>query len=178
MSKPFKKLRSKSENDIQWKAYNFALGAEDGSSEINVSKNSYSSSLLEMLPSHSTSAPESEFISQEKITVKRLNEVYNDVDTDERCCYLKVDTQGYEQQVLLGGNVVIENFKLIQLEMSIVPMYSGEATFREMLDFMEDLGFGLVSLEPGFSDKRSGQLLQVDGVFANKDLLNDKSLIG
>ena len=34
-----------------------------------------------------------------------------------------------------------------------------------MCQYLEEKGYTLVSLEPGFGDSNSGQLLQVDGIF-------------
>jgi len=49
--------------------------------------------------------------------------------------------------------------------MSLVPLYEGSLLFNEMYRYMVDQGYSLVSIEPGFIDKNSGQLLQVDGIF-------------
>jgi len=37
-----------------------------------------------------------------------------------------------------------------------------------MINLIEDQGFTIYSLEPGFYDKNTGQLLQVDGIFFRK----------
>ena len=47
-------------------------------------------------------------------------------------------------------------------------LYKGETLFNEMLTFIVDMGFVLHSLEPGFHDEKSGQLLQVDAIFYRK----------
>jgi hypothetical protein len=49
--------------------------------------------------------------------------------------------------------------------MSLEPLYQGQLLFGQMCDFMQAEGYRLVALEPGFSDTRTGQLLQVDGIF-------------
>ena len=51
--------------------------------------------------------------------------------------------------------------------MSIIQLYEGELEFIEMIEFLKDKGFKLFSLENGFSNLDSGQLLQVDGIFVN-----------
>ena len=48
--------------------------------------------------------------------------------------------------------------------MSLVPLYEEELTFIKMCQYLEEKGY-TVSLEPGFGDSNSGQLLQVDGIF-------------
>ena len=37
--------------------------------------------------------------------------------------------------------------------------------FNDMCLLMSEKGYGLVAIEPGFSDPHSGQLLQADGIF-------------
>jgi hypothetical protein len=58
----------------------------------------------------------------------------------------------------------------LQLEMSLVPLYNNELLFPEFLRYLNDRGYSLYSLENGFSNPDSGQLLQVDGIFFRKDL--------
>ena len=53
----------------------------------------------------------------------------------------------------------------VQLEMSLVPLYEGSATFDDLYRIMRDFGFELVAMEEVFSDEKSGKLLQIDGVF-------------
>ena len=47
----------------------------------------------------------------------------------------------------------------------MVELYKGETLITEMLNLIEENGFTIYSLEPGFYNKNTGQLLQVDGVF-------------
>ena len=49
--------------------------------------------------------------------------------------------------------------------MSLTPLYDGQALFGELYQFLSDLGYGMVAIEPGFEDRDTGQLLQLDGVF-------------
>jgi hypothetical protein len=57
LSDIFKKLENVSSKDPNWSVYNYALGNENGKSEINIAQNTYSSSILNMLPLHLKSAP-------------------------------------------------------------------------------------------------------------------------
>lgn len=164
----FQKLQSSSQKDPKWQAFHFALGHENTRSFINVSNNSSSSSILEMLPQHLESAPHSKFIDKEDIEVKALDAVFSDLCDIEDNIMLKIDTQGYEKNVLEGAKASLQYVKIIQLEMSIVPLYDNEMLFRDMIDYLEKLGFKLFSLENGFANPETGQLLQVDGVFVRE----------
>ena len=58
--------------------------------------------------------------------------------------------------------------------MSIIELYKGEMLFQQMTQYLEDRGFVLISLENGFSNSTTGELLQVDGIFVNKAFANKK----
>jgi hypothetical protein len=83
---------------------------------------------------------------------------------------LKIDTQGFEKNVILGGTQVLSKIDVIKVEMSIVPLYENEILYIEMIDFLDKKGFELYYLENGFSDDKTGKLLQLDGVFVNKKI--------
>ena len=57
---------------------------------------------------------------------------------------------------------------LIQLEMSLLPLYESAPSYREILDAMERRGFRLVGIEPGFASP-TGALLQADGLFTTNE---------
>jgi len=78
---------------------------------------------------------------------------------------LKIDTQGYERRVLDGAERSLESVVLLQLEMSLVPLYEGETLFHEMCPLLHQKGFRMVSIEPGMKDEKTGHLFQVDGIF-------------
>ena len=79
-----------------------ALGAEEGTSEINIAGNSWSSSLLDMARAHANAAPESAYVGKYVIEVKTLDSVYSEYANDNSRPFLKIDTQGYTKQVLDG----------------------------------------------------------------------------
>ena len=132
---------------------------------MNISANSYSSSILDMLSSHLESAPESEYIGQEEISIRRLDSIFNDVCNHDDKLYIKIDTQGYEKCVLEGAEKALESVDILELELSFIPLYKDGPLFHEMFNLLYKKGFVLVHVEPGFTDPSTGQILQVDGIF-------------
>ena len=61
LKEEFKILEKKASKDSMWKTFNYALGSRNGIEKINISENSYSSSILELLPDHIENAPQSKF---------------------------------------------------------------------------------------------------------------------
>jgi FkbM family methyltransferase len=151
--------------DHSWKALKVALGSEDVDQTINIAANLDSSSILGMLPAHLEAAPHSQYVGQERITVRRLDTVIEGLYSHNDSIYLKIDTQGYEKHVIEGAEKTLAHIGTIQVEMSLTPLYQGGPLLDEMCELLHNKGYSLVSIEPGFSDKKTGRLLQVDGTF-------------
>lgn len=163
----FEKLKKASMNDSQWTINHFALGDIATKNTINIAGNSGSSSILKMESKHVETLPESEYIGTQEIEIKTLNTVFDSFYKQGNKVMLKIDTQGYEKNVLEGADQVLDKITLIQLEMSLIPLYQDEILFTEMVQYMEGKGFTLIALENGFSDSKTGELFQVDGIFRN-----------
>jgi len=164
----YNKLIQLKKNDPLWDAFNFALGDKHETSIINISGNSYSSSILDMLDTHLDSAPESRYIGRQEILIKRLDEIFIDISNESTNIMLKMDVQGFEKEVLDGAKNCINQIDIIQLEMSIKRLYKDELILCEMINYLDQLNFELFSLENGYFDSHTGQLLQADGIFVRK----------
>lgn len=165
LSAPFEALAAHARADGRWEAHRVALGDKDGTETIHVAGNSYSSSLLEMLPAHADAAPGSAYVGAETITVRTLDGWFPELHRGEKNVYLKIDTQGFEAHVLRGARASLAQIPTVQLELSLVPLYAGQKLFDEMVALMREQGYRMVSVEPGFADPRTGELLQADGIF-------------
>jgi FkbM family methyltransferase len=142
-----------------------ALGAAPGEANMNVAQNSFSSSLLPMLATHADAAPESVYIGQDLTRIITLDSVFDRYCGGGERVFLKIDTQGYEKQVLDGARASLARIVAVQLELSVVPLYESQLPYRHFLDFFQEAGFTLWSLLPGFTDRRTSQLLQFDALF-------------
>ncbi len=142
-----------------------ALGRAPGEARINLARNSVSSSLLPMHDAHLKAAPDSKFIASETVRVERLDDIARPLLPKDGRLFLKVDTQGYEEEVLAGADLVLKSVSAMQLELSVVPLYQGAPSLRRILELCEGLGFYLHGLIPGFYEEKSGRLLQMDGLF-------------
>jgi hypothetical protein len=67
----------------------------------------------------------------------------DDVLAGDPACdiFLKVDVQGFEKQVLEGAQEVLNRTVALYLELPIQHLYEGSWTFREAINFIDDLGF-------------------------------------
>ena len=160
-------LTANAARDAAWTiAPRAAIGDRDGEIDINVAGNSASSSVLDMLGTHSDAAPESAYVGKERVTLSRLDAAAEPYVCGARNVFVKVDTQGYEAAVVRGGPIVFARAAAVQIELSMVPLYAGQPLWDEMIALMGTQGLVLWALWPGFADPASGRLLQVDAIFA------------
>lgn len=169
VSESYQALEQRAQHDDLWDTYKCALGDVNEQATINISQNRYSSSFLSVLPSSVSSAFGSECASQEAIDMVTLDSVIDSLHVPGHGVYLKIDTQGYEDKVLDGAKKALKMIDTIQLEMSIVSLYSEALLFDEMHRRLVELGYRLVSIEPGFTNEDTGELLQFDGVYHRYD---------
>ncbi len=152
--------------DELWEVVNVAIGDDDHTTEINVSENSQSSSILGILPVTLEAAPTARYVGRQRVDVRRLDGIIDEYLDRQARPYLKVDVQGYERQVLAGATRSLADRIIgVQVECSLVPLYDCEARFEEILELMKEQDFTLMSIEPEFSNDTTGQLLQADLIF-------------
>lgn len=156
--------------DAKWIVHDrVALGAAPGDVRIHVSVNSVSSSILPMLDAHAAAAPRSAYVGSATTPVLPLDAVYDRYRGAGERAYLKIDTQGFESEVLKGAERSLESLVGVEIELSLVPLYQGQDLYRHFLDFFDSRGFALWDVVPMFRDGRTGRLLQVDAVFVRPD---------
>jgi len=168
LTEAFSILQKHTEKDKNWKAEQIGLGNFDGETIINVAQNSVSSSILNIRKEHVEAVPDSKYISQENITIRKLDSIFNKYEQKGKNFFLKIDTQGFEREVINGALLSLPKITGIQVEMSLVQLYEGESMYDDSKKLIESYGFELYSLEPGFSDPDSGKLMQIDGIFFRK----------
>lgn len=156
--------------DLNWKVHpRCAVGNFNGEIEIHIAGNSYSSSIRQMLPAHSNAAPDSVSVGIEQTRVIMIDNLIDKWMDFKGNIYLKIDTQGFEAEVLQGAKLTLEQVVAVQLELSIVELYKGQALYDYFFDFFRDRGFMLFQLIPGFLNPQNGQLLQFDAVFIRQE---------
>jgi FkbM family methyltransferase len=152
--------------DPTWQvAPRMALGERDGEALIEVSAESDMSSILPQSALLGEVSPSSRITRREPAPLHRLDAVAGSYLRPGDRAFLKIDTQGYEPQVLAGAGALIERLLGIQLEMSLVPIYQGERDFRTTFDQLTAAGFEPYLLLPGYFERKLARQLQLDGVF-------------
>lgn len=174
LSSAYAVLSRRASKDSNWEAVRGAVGEGGGEIEINVSANSYSSSLLKVTDAHLDAAPASQVVATESVPMVSLRDLVAERRIDPATTLLKVDTQGYESQVLDGAGPLVGEFAAIQLELSVVELYAGQVLHDELIARLSAAGYGMWSMETGISG-RDGRLLQYDGLFVRRSLPGQES---
>jgi FkbM family methyltransferase len=145
-----------------------ALGRRSGSVTLHVAGNSASSSVLAMLPTHADAAPESRYVGSEVVPLEPLDALASGYFRDDSRALLKIDTQGYEGEVLRGAAGTLARAIGLQLELSLVPLYEGQELMAALLEQLSGLGFELWAVAPAFVDGRTGRMLQMDATLVRR----------
>ncbi len=159
----FRTLAQKAQADRNWEVNNCALGTESGTATINVSDSSTYSSILAMKDVATRHDPAAVSRRQEAIQIRMLDEFLNAFSGN---ALLKIDTQGYEKQVLEGGRRVLSAVKGVLMELPVIHLYQGTWHLHEAIDYMKQSGFVPAQIYPvnyHLNDPQS--LLEVDCLF-------------
>lgn len=164
-----KKLSKNSQKDPLWIVHErIALGSKRGAGIINVSENSYSSSFLKITQRLLSNTPDTRYVKKINVGVTTLDSVFNSYVKKSNKVFLKIDTQGFESEVLKGSIKNLRNISGIQLELSTEALYEKQKTYEYFLTFLKKYNFRLWSIIPGYWNKKTGQMLQFDGIFIKK----------
>ncbi len=164
----YEELAALANKDGRWKAINMALGDKEGVANINVAQWSVFSSILPQLPAATTFDSEAQVVRSESVRVARLDDIFADLPKST-AAFLKIDTQGYEQQVLLGAPECLSSVLGVQMELPIMHLYEGTWKFHEAVAYMSDLGFEISNIVPVNYDKTDTvSLVEADCIFRRR----------
>lgn len=166
LSAPYQVLSRMAGSDPRHECLRVALGNSDQAQVMQVSGNVVSSSLFQITDEAVAACPESTAVGAETVRVARLDTIRDEVLRADDRVYLKIDTQGYEREVLLGALHTLPRVQAVEVELSLAPLYAGQPLLPELWSLLHEQGFRPVWLERGFTDPRTGFMLQVDGLFA------------
>ncbi|NMF63093.1 FkbM family methyltransferase [Brasilonema octagenarum] len=161
----FNSLQKTKTKDSKWSGFNFALGAENGTTQINLTNFSDLSSILEPTEYAKSVAPAFEVKEKIQIQLKTLDTFWNENKLDNSKVFLKLDCQGFEEQILQGANESLQKVVGVQMELSLKALYKNQRLYNDSIAFMKENKFELYHILPVFSDVNTGQLLDMDGFF-------------
>lgn len=134
----FEALQKSAISDPLWSVTKTALGNHAGTAELNVYGNHTLSSLLkptELLSSYDTGVA----VKTETVNIQTLDDLLG--NDPAKHVFLKIDVQGFEKEVLEGAKKTLSRVVALYVELPIKNLYEGSWSFREAINFIDDLGF-------------------------------------
>jgi len=156
----FENLSRLTERDSLWQVLNLALGSGNGRGDLHVADITDLSSFL---------ASNIALQKTETVEVKRLDHILGDIlsqaGIEDPRIFLKIDTQGYDLEVVKGAAGILDKVVGLQSEISVTPIYINMPHYTQSLDYYESLGFSLLNL---FIVNRTheGGILEYDCIMA------------
>ena len=150
-----------------WRVVNLGLGDVESTRFIFIAGNDgLSSSFLKMNDLHLMNFPESQFVGSELIGVSTIDLEIIKLELNAKRVLLKIDAQGFEANILKGAVLNLREIPICFLELSLYPLYEGEESYLDVLNFMNSFGHRVNEMYRGTRDKR-GNLLQIDVITEN-----------
>lgn len=150
-------------------AFNFALGSINGQAEIYRNDFTPSSSLLSMEELHKEAFPFTKHTTAQKIKIKRLDDIVDKLDIVENVL-VKIDVQGTEDKVIMGGERLLSRASILIVETSFQSLYQDQPLFDAIYDLLRGQGFVYAGSEHTIRNPNDGSILQCDSVFCKPDL--------
>ncbi len=139
-------MRRAGAQDPNWRIFPFALGPAEGTHMFNRMDNSLFNSFHQPNPEQPVHVREqNKVVSTVPVEMRTLDQMASEFGDVGRM-YVKIDTQGFDLEVLKGGRNVIRSALALQTEVSFRPVYSGSPSFSESVSAFEAEGFAVSDL--------------------------------
>ncbi len=150
-----------------FRAFNTALAETDGEAEFYRSAWSPSSSLLPMDKLHKQNFPFTAGESRETVRVRRLDDCAEELMIENEILG-KLDVQGAEDKVIVGGKSLLQRAKVLIVETSMDSLYEGQPLFADIFKLLEALGFRYKGALSQFFSPLDGSVLFTDSIFSRE----------
>ena len=167
----FKELKINAAGLSRVQVYPFALGSEQGRKTMFTFEANVTNSLLQSAPESAGLVPDGAMASRDpcEIESRRLDSFVRQAGVN-RIDFLKVDTQGFELEVLSGAGDFLnpESIGLVQLEMLFSPLYQEQALPSDIFRLMDERQFRFMGLYDVARQHEDGRVKWCDAVFAGR----------
>jgi FkbM family methyltransferase len=153
--------------DSAWAVHGCALGCEEGERVLVERKNPQLSSFLESSDFGTRAlGAELEAARRRSVRVTRLDRLDDPWLRKAQRLFLKMDTQGFDLEVLRGAAGCLERVCGLQSELSVTPLYEGVPDYLESIGAYRRLGFEVTGFFPVFRERSTLVIGEFDCVLA------------
>ncbi len=164
----YEQLTATMKGSSKFRAFNYALGDGDYETEIYRSEYLPSSSILPMRDLHKQAFPFTKGDAKERIKVRRLDSITRDLDCSENVL-IKIDVQGFEDKVILGGKQLISKAKILIVETNFEALYERQPLFDVIYEMLKQMGFSYKGNLDQLVSPVDGRVLQSDSIFIREN---------
>lgn len=163
-------LRQRQAADAKWTVLGHALGSSRSRATINVMKSDQFSSFR---TPDNAAVPEFEGLNEtshsELVEIHRLDDILPALQARHgfRNIYLKVDTQGFDLEVLAGAAASLPAIRALQTEASIIGIYRDMPDYMQTIRYLNERDFDISGLYP-ISRDPAMRLIEFDCVMVNR----------
>jgi FkbM family methyltransferase len=171
VSSNFAALEGLCARDARWDAYRYALGAADTTAPINVSRHTSYTSFRDVTSDARAVMTDIDVVGTESVPVRRLDGLFAEVTAHvpDAHVFLKIDTQGWDLEVLEGASGCLDRVIAVQTEVSLNPLYEGIPPFETTLAAFRDRGFEMIAMFPA-ARLGAWRLAELDCVLLRREL--------
>jgi FkbM family methyltransferase len=145
-----------------------AIGEDDGEIDFHITDDTQFSSVLPIEDSFAAHNTKSSIVQKERLAVHRLDNIIAQYfeNWESANILLKIDTQGYEQQVLAGAQAVLAKSRGLKIEIPVYKIYQqAQLDFYGTLALVQQHGFQPYSFHIEGVDLPTGRVNTMDGLF-------------
>lgn len=160
-------LRGKAQGNPNWTILPYAIGGENCKRDLNIMQKDEFSSFH--VPSKNKFGLEGNVSSrQERVTMRRLDTALSEVLDLPRSppIFLKMDTQGYDLEVLKGAGQTLERVVALQSEVPVLEIYEGMPDFCTCIRSLTEAGFDIAGFAP--VTVKDDRVVEFDCVMINR----------
>jgi FkbM family methyltransferase len=170
VTKTFTSLEEAARGDERWKTMKVALGASRGVAQINLTSLSALNSFRRPGELWNRVLPTIAVIDKEDVEVHTLDDVFPELTTGIEQCrpFLKLDTQGFDVEVVKGAQNCIGKMLGLQSELAVRQLYEGAPSYLDALAYYTSLGFTPKDFYTVASDGTDMTALEVDCVMVRQ----------
>lgn len=170
LEEPFRQLSAWAQaQNSRVHCFQLALGEHEGEMEMHLhEQHTPSSSLLAATDTCRRLYPQTQAERMTHIQVSTLDQALEDtLDYMAQEILLKLDVQGFEDRVLRGGTRVLSQCQAVVLEVSLDPLYEGQADFHGLAQLLHTAGFRYAgNLDQAYGE--DGRVVYLDAMFVRR----------
>lgn len=151
----------------------FPIGLSSTNSESYINFREDAPILTSLLDSSSLRDNGNEIISRTPVVLKSFDSIFPELNhVREKITLMKIDTEGYELEILSGAKDNLKYIKYLMLEVSMIKRFEKSYECQDIFKYLMDHGFILQTCLSASVDNQ-GFCRVIDAVFVNTQYISD-----